>query len=82
MLNAKRKDPDWMVVQSGYFIASYMKTLLHQLSIIFNLSLDRGVFHTRSKIAHVIPIPKPGNHNKFQNYRPILLLPLFGKLFD
>ena len=50
--------------------------LLH----IFNISLAKGVFPDKLKIARVTPIFKKGNNTLVTNYRPISVLPCFSKL--
>ena len=52
--------------------------LLH----IFNCSLRTGVFPDKLKKAKVIPIYKSGNVTEIQNYRPISILPAFGKVLE
>ena len=49
---------------------------------MFNLSLETAVFPDAWKEALVIPIPKGGNLTLVQNYRPISLLPLPGKVLE
>ena len=56
--------------------------LSNKLTYLFNLSIQSSTFHSQWKKALVIPIPKPGNPNKKENYRPISLLPLPGKILE
>ena len=49
---------------------------------MFNLSIRTSCFPSAWKSASVIPIPKSGNLTKVQNYRPISLLPLPGKILE
>ena len=42
------------------------------LKHIFNISLQKGVFPDRMKIARVIPIFKTGDVQEFSNYRPYI----------
>ena len=57
-------------------------SIIKPLSIIFNNSLNSGIFPTIWKKANVIPIHKKGDKMDIKNYRPISLLPLCGKLFE
>ena len=53
-----------------------------QLVYLFNLSLGKGIFPPKWKIATVIPLFKGGLRSNVGNYRPISLLPLPGKMLD
>ena len=57
-------------------------SIVKPLLIIFNNSLNRGVFPDQWKKASVTPIHKKGNKNDITNYRPISVLPLCGKIFE
>ena len=50
------------------------------LSSIFNCSFHTGIVPLELKSAKVIPLIKSGDHNNFNNYRPISILPYFSKL--
>ena len=52
------------------------------LSIIFKKCLSEGCFPNKWKKANVVPIHKKNEKNLFQNYRPVSLLPICGKLFE
>ena len=56
--------------------------LSNKLTYLFNLSIQSSTFPSQWKKALVIPIPKSGNPNKKENYRPISLLPLPGKILE
>ena len=49
---------------------------------IINLSLLKGIFPHKLKIAKVIPVYKAEDPSLFVNYRPISLLPVFSKFFE
>ena len=51
-------------------------------SVLFNLSLQQGVFPSQLKIAKVIPLFKDGDKSLVNNYRPVSLLPLFSKILE
>ena len=52
------------------------------LKYIFNISLSKGVFPDKLKIARVTPIFKKGNNTLVTNYRTISVLPCFSKLLE
>ena len=56
--------------------------LITQVTHLFNLTIRTSVFPVAWKDALVVPIPKSGNLSKVQNYRPISLLPIPGKLLE
>ena len=55
------------------------KTLVYPLKLIFRASIQEGVFPDCWKKANVVPIHKKESKNLLKNYRPISLLPIFGK---
>ena len=52
------------------------------LSIIFNKSLESGIFPDKWKRAKVTPIHKGNAKNDPNNYRPISVLPIIAKVFE
>ena len=53
-----------------------------QLTYLFNQSLDLGIFPESWAIATITPIPKVGNNHLVNNWRPISIVPLIGKLME
>ena len=52
------------------------------LEIIFNRCLETVTFLNDWKKGNVVPIFKKGDKQILKNYRPISLLPVFGKIFE
>ena len=67
---------------SSYILKEAFEILNHEVTFMFNLSIRTSVFPQVWKKALVIPIPKQGNLSMVQNYRPISLLPLPGKILE
>ena len=67
---------------SSYVLKVAFKALIPMITRMFNLSIQTAQYPDRWKKALVIPIPKTGNLSKVQNYRPISLLPLPGKIME
>ena len=56
--------------------------LVPPLKIIFTNCFRRGIFPHIWKHANVVPVHKKNEKNVKANYRPISLLPVFGKLLE
>ena len=54
----------------------------NQLTHLFNCSLSNAVFPDLWKVAKVIPLFKGGDREDVNNYRPVSLLPLPGKMLE
>ena len=52
------------------------------LSIVFNQSIDQGIFPSVMKRAEVIPLCKGRDQDQIVNYRPILLLITISKVLE
>lgn len=52
------------------------------LNIICNLSLSKGVFPDKMKIAKVLPLYKAGDEHEVSNYRPVSILTQFSKVLE
>ena len=52
------------------------------LKIIFRNILSTAILTDMWKLANVTPIFKKGDKQLIQNYRPIFLLPICGKVFE
>ena len=58
------------------------KALVFPLKLIFENCLRQGVFPEKWKKANVVPVHKKNEKNLKENYRPISLLPIFGKILE
>ena len=58
------------------------KTLVYPLKLIFKASIQEGVFPDCWKKANVVPIHKRKSKILLKNYKPISLLPIFGKIYE
>ena len=58
------------------------KTICKPLHLIFSSFIESGIFPTGWKMANVVPIHKRDDKQNFKNYRPVSLLPIFGKIFE
>ena len=56
--------------------------LVTPLKMIFERCIKNGIFPEIWKKANIVPVHKKGSKNLKQNYRPISLLPIFGKSFE
>lgn len=65
-----------------FLIKKVGNSLSAPLSRIINLSLSKGVFPDKLKIAKVIPLYKADDPTLFSNYRPISILPTFSKIYE
>lgn len=64
------------------FLRNCASALSIPLTILFNWSLNSGVFPIRWKISSITPIFKSGSRANVEQYRGIAILPTFGKFFE
>ena len=57
-------------------------SIVEPLCLIFEKCLETGVNPSIWKKANVIPVHKKNSRQNKENYRPISLLPIFGKIFE
>ena len=63
-------------------IKIYDGSLVRPLSIIFRNSLNSCIYPSPSEKANLTPVHKEDEKQCVNNYRPVLLLPVFGKFFE
>ena len=63
-------------------IKMYDESLLRPLSIIFRNSLKSSIYTSTWKKANVILVHEKDGKQCVNNYRPVSLLPVFGKIFE
>ena len=81
----KRLQPKKSVGLDGISMAmlkEIMPCIIIPVTYLFNLSFKTGFIPQDYKCAKVIPIHKSGEMSKFDNYRPISILPAFSKLLE
>lgn len=67
---------------SNYIIKTTKDIIAPVLVGVYNECLNKGIFPEIFKIAKIIPLYKGDDATKNSNYRPISLLPQFGKIFE
>ena len=67
---------------NSFVIKETFTFLKSEITHMYNLSIRTAKFPDTWKKALVVPIPKKGNLTRVQNYRPISLLPLPGKILE
>ena len=58
------------------------ESIITPLSVIFNKSLEEGIFPEKMKLADVVPLFKSQDRTECTNYRPISLLLTISKLLE
>ena len=58
------------------------KAILEPLPIICKNCIDTGIFPDSWKKSNIVPVHKKGDKQLLDNYRPVSLLPILGKVFE
>ena len=56
--------------------------LAKYLKLLYNDCITRGNFPSALKVGRISPIFKKGDTQLIENYRPVSILPIFGKIFE
>ena len=67
---------------SNKLLKELSQVVIHPLTYLFNLSLEKGIFPELYKRADVVPLYKSKSKLDCVNYRPISLLPTVSKLLE
>ena len=60
----------------------YKSVLSPILAKIFNNCISNGIFPDPLKVGKITPVYKKGANDDIGNYRPVSVLPIFGKIFE
>ena len=74
--NDKASDISIIILKKSAFLLS------RHLVGFLNAFMESGIFPKVLKIGKVTPVFKKGDCQIFDNYRPISILPIFGKIFE
>ena len=66
----------------AYLLKRCSEVIAPSLTVLFELSLQQGVFPSEWKSANVVPIPKKGDAHEVTNYRPVSLLSQVSKVLE
>ena len=67
---------------SIYVLKTCAPFISEHLSQFLNSFMRLGIFPQKLKVGKVSPIFKKGDVQLFDNYRPISVLPIFGKILE
>ena len=63
-------------------IKQIISSISNPLTIIFNKSIEQGIFPQKLKFAKITPVFKADDKLLVSNYRPISVLPVFSKILE
>jgi hypothetical protein len=66
----------------AYLLKCCSEVIAPCLTVLFELSLQQGVFPSEWKSANVVPIPKKGDAHEVTNYRPVSLFSQVSKVLE
>jgi hypothetical protein len=65
-----------------FLVKECIECIKKPLTLIYNESINQGVFPDLLKIAKIRTVYKNGNRQEVSNYRPISVLSIFSKIFE
>ena len=77
----KNSSPGIDNIKSTYIIASKF-SIAELITYLLNTIFETGIIPEQLKISIVRPIYKGGIKNQFENYRPIMILPVMEKILE
>lgn len=66
----------------NYFIKKVCRSISLPLVLLFDKSLEQGIFPQALKYAYISPVFKKGNKQQVENYRPVCLLNTIAIVFE
>lgn len=82
ILNLKNSDCFDIYDLNSKIIKETIEILVKPLTELINLCFSQGIFPDVFKVTKVIPIHKKGDQSVADNYRPISIVPIFGKIIE
>ena len=58
------------------------QAIVEPLSIFYKNRIDTGIFPDLWKKSNIVPVHKKADKQLLQNYRPVPLLSIFGKILE
>ena len=58
------------------------KSIIPAISLIYNNCISSGIFPNIWKKSNIVPVHEKGDKQVVDNYRPVSLLPIFGKILE
>ena len=71
-----------MFKSSIRMVQIFDKAICKPLHLIFSSFIESGIFPNEWKMANVVPIHKRDDKQNVKHYRPVSILPIFGKIFE
>lgn len=67
---------------NSYMIKASLESLVDPLTCLFNRCIEEGNWPDPLKISKVTPVYKKGDYDCVDNFRPISIIPILGKIFE